>query len=232
MIPFEHWGEIEYSLAEQRQHDDVEKLQNSFSPKDEKIIFCSHPPVVTLGKQSKKADIQDWSGPIFEVKRGGQATYHGPGQIVVYLILNLKMRGNDVLGLLRLLENCLVKTLNEYHLISSGNPDSTGVWAKEFKVASIGMAIKRGITYHGMAINLYEDPLAFQNIRPCGLDANIMTSLEKLMQYRPGRKEFEDRLLFFLQEELEEKFSLQKTPSGPYTMRRSFQAKELNLETI
>lgn len=207
MITFEHWGEIEYFLALQKQSHIVKHLQQFSSRQNERIIFCSHNPVVTLGKQVKKESFIKWKGPIFSIKRGGAATYHGPSQVIIYLMLDLQKRNNDIFKLLRILENSLINTLVTFHLKAKGFPLPTGVWINDKKIASIGMAVSRGITCHGMAVNLYSDPCAFYGISPCGLPSTSMTSIEETIDRKIDRKKFEKLLLQNIQEKLARNFS-------------------------
>lgn len=168
----------------------LEKVAEAKEGKGEFLIVCSHPPVVTLGKKSRPQDIQGWSGPIEEIERGGKATYHGPGQIVIYPIIDLKKRGQDIAGFLEVMESSMISVLKEIGLEARGNdergkPDFTGVWlrgSQPKKIASIGVAVSRWITYHGLAFNLEEDPLAFTGISPCGFTTDTMTCLDKVLK--------------------------------------------------
>lgn len=214
---FQDWGLIEYSKALDQQLELVEILaqkasdQNQGSPHPGFIIFCTHPPVVTTGRQTKPEDILDWDGDRIDISRGGRATYHGPSQIIVYPILNLKQirqgrQPQEVRGYLRALETALIETLKKYEIIATGKTrqklseeqiesDETGVWVGSQKIASLGIAIKKWITYHGMAINLDHDPEAYKGIRPCGFNSSIMTSVEQLLNKKVSREEFCKNLL-------------------------------------
>ena len=151
----------------------------------EKLIACSHNPIVTLGRQSSDADLTGWSGETLKVSRGGKATYHGPGQVILYPIINLAKRNNDIHKYVRDLELACINTLKELGINAIGNPDgtekTTGVWVGEKKIASIGVAVKRWVTYHGIALNVHHDPLAFSGINPCGFSTSTMTSLEEIL---------------------------------------------------
>lgn len=185
-------GEILYKDALDIQIDFVEKVRTGES--GEVILICSHPPVVTLGRKTRPSDLIDWKGAVYEVSRGGRATYHGPGQVVVYPILNLEKRGHDIYKYLRLLEKSIVKTLKDLGVDAIGDPDSTGVWCNGKKMASIGVALKRWVTYHGLAFNLESDPMAFQGINPCGMGHSTMISLENLLGEKIERSFFEKKL--------------------------------------
>ncbi len=194
---FEDWGLIDYEQALKRQIDYVEKVAAD-ETHEGYLIFCSHPQVVTTGRQTKDDDIFSWSGPIVQVSRGGRATYHGPSQLVVYPIVSLKRtRGNrgpqDVRGFIRSLESAIVLTLKNYNLAAHGksisgdkaptdNLEDTGVWIGEKKIASIGIAVRKWVTFHGTAINVLDDPAAFQGINPCGYKSDVMVSVENCLQ--------------------------------------------------
>jgi lipoyl(octanoyl) transferase len=192
---FESWGEIPYFQSTQKQLELVSKRLSD--ELEDTLIFCSHPSVVTLGRASKKEDVINWTGECVESSRGGKATYHGPGQVVVYPIIKLKNK--DIMGYLELLESVTVAVLKSFGLtsqksreknITTPNLIPTGVWIENKKIASIGIAVKRWVTYHGIAINLYNDPNAFKGINPCGFDSNIMTSVEEQLKLKVDREEF------------------------------------------
>ena len=176
----------ESSVAKQTQY--VDRVSDGA---EECIVMCTHPPVVTLGRAASAEDMQGWAGSTVESSRGGRATYHGPSQIVIYPILDLKkphaaFRERDVHAYLRALEQSTVACLREVGLSNAeartskvGEVSLTGVWVGERKVASLGIAIRKWISYHGVAINVLDDPLAFKGIRPCGFSAEVMTSVER-----------------------------------------------------
>ena len=188
----EDLGLIDYLEAQKLQHQYVEEVIHGV--REETLVICSHNPVVTLGKKAKPEDIMGWTGQIVETKRGGQATYHGPGQIIAYPILNLEKRNKDIYLYLRQLERAMELALDDFNLQSAGNPDSTGLWVGDKKIASIGVAVKRWVTYHGLAINIEKDPLAFTGINPCGMSQSIMTSLEELLGAGYNRDKFRESL--------------------------------------
>lgn len=205
---FEDWGLIDYEKALNKQLEYVEKVAASSHPGF--LIFCTHPPVVTLGRQSTPEDLFAWKGPVIEISRGGKATYHGPSQIVVYPILNLKNpragRGpQEVRGYLRALEQAIVKTLKTYNVEAIGRTpqkipgqpaetDETGVWVGDRKIASLGIAVKKWVTYHGAAINVSYDPEAFIGLNPCGFKSSTMLSLEQQINQKPDVDAFKNIL--------------------------------------
>ena len=210
---FQDWGLIDYQSALDQQLERLDIL--SLDPDHPGfLIFCSHPPVVTTGRQTQPDDIFSWKGPVVEISRGGRATYHGPSQLVVYPILNLKAGRNgrkpqEVRGYLRAFEQAIVATLSDFQISAVGKTpqkladknfesDETGVWVGTQKVASLGIAVKKWITYHGAAINLEHDTEAFKGLNPCGFKSDTMTSVEKLFGRKLNRQEFAEKLKLHL----------------------------------
>lgn len=208
-MQFEDWGLVPYQKALEKQLEYVDLLsRNPEHPGF--LIFCSHPPVVTTGRQTLPEDIFSWKGEVIEISRGGRATYHGPSQLVVYPILNLKKnRGNrgpqEIRGYLRALENCIVLTLKEFGIDAVGRTpqkkigektdvDETGVWVGHQKIASLGIAVKNWICFHGAAINLTYDPEAFKGLNPCGFTSDTMTSVETLLGHKANESTFKEVL--------------------------------------
>lgn len=183
----EDWGLIEYGLSSARQLERVDEIAEGA---DERLVICTHPPVVTLGRASTPEDIQGWTGATIESSRGGRATYHGPSQIIVYPMIDLRrthsnVRERDVHSYLRALEQATVMALRQLGLENAesrtatmGELSLTGVWIGSKKIASIGIAVRKWVTYHGVAINILKDEQAFQGINPCGFSVGVMTSLE------------------------------------------------------
>ena len=153
----------------------VEKRARGESP--DSLLLVEHPPVVTVGRRSKREEIGDPGCPVFEVSRGGEATYHGPGQLVGYPILRLDTRRIGLRGFLRDLEETLIRALADFGIEGRRRDGLTGVWIGDRKVASIGVAVRRWVSYHGFALNVKTEPAAFSRIRPCGLDPSVMTSM-------------------------------------------------------
>ncbi|MEQ1878584.1 MAG: lipoyl(octanoyl) transferase LipB [Bdellovibrionia bacterium] len=195
-IKIVNWGLIEYQEALNQQLELVEMVQ--VDPKNETIIFCAHPPVVTLGRATEPGDVSGWTGPVHEIQRGGRATYHGPSQLVVYPILDLDSRGRDLHGYIRGLENAIIATLGCFGLEGKAEKGATGVWVGDKKVASIGIGVKKWVTYHGLALNVRHDPQAFQGINPCGFEAGTMTSIEELLGTAVEQEDTADILRSFL----------------------------------
>lgn len=208
-----HWGLIDYQTALDRQ---IELAQKVFHDNlNGYLVVCTHPPVVTVGRKTQAGDIYAWNGSVIEVARGGRATYHGPNQIIVYPIINLKFERHqrkvqDVWGLIRAMENSMIQTLERYHIEAHGKSiesdnhvqradsqtnEETGVWVKHQKIASIGIGVKNWVSYHGLAINVEHDPNAFYGMNPCGFQNSIMTSLEAVLNKTVDRDEFQNLLI-------------------------------------
>lgn len=208
-LQFIDWENIDYQQALIQQLELVQKVEAH--RQQGYLVFCTHPPVVTLGRKTEPDDVTLWQGSTIEVSRGGRATYHGPSQLVIYPIMSIseirKGRGiNEIHGFLRDLENSIVETLKDYGVQAVGKSvkqkaadtsptEETGVWVGDKKIASLGIGIKNWVTYHGAAINLDEDPLAFSGMRPCGFSPSVMTNLEIQTGQKINRTEFKKALL-------------------------------------
>ncbi len=155
---------------------------------DPAFILCQHHPVITIGRQGIREDVLvgyreliKRKIPIYNVERGGKVTYHGPGQLLIYPIINLNYFNRDIHLFLRWLEELIIKILNRFSIIARNYKGSTGVWVEDKKIASIGIAIRNWITFHGLSINIKTHDLEnFSLIRPCGMNL-IMTSMEEVL---------------------------------------------------
>ena len=143
------------------------------------LLLVEHPHVITQGRRSKPTDILNPKVPVFEVERGGEVTYHGPGQLVGYPIIYLG-RQRGIKQYMRFLEEVLIQTLKHFDIQGVRKEGCTGVWVQDKKIASLGVAVKKWVTYHGFALNVNTDLSYFQMINPCGFDGSIMTSMQKL----------------------------------------------------
>jgi len=144
------------------------------------LLLLEHPPVVTLGRNSRPSHVLRPDGlDIFEIERGGDVTFHGPGQLVGYPILDLAGHKPDLHWYLRTLEEALVIALAELGISAGRNPPFTGVWTRNRKIASIGIHVKQWVTWHGFALNVTTDLAQFERIVPCGIAGVAMTSVER-----------------------------------------------------
>ena len=144
------------------------------------LLLLEHAPVYTLGRTADPAHLLATRDPAIEVvatSRGGDVTYHGPGQLVGYPIVNLRGRGLLVLEFLRLLEETLIQTLAHFGIAAGRDPRNRGVWVGENKIAAIGIRVSRGVSMHGFALNVDPDMAHFAGIIPCGLATTGVTSM-------------------------------------------------------
>lgn len=176
-----------------RAYADVWKLQKKMIDSRRRreipdtIITVEHPHVITTGRTTDPGnllnlDAPDGSGrvPVFEIERGGDITYHGPGQLVAYFIFDLSESVRDLHRFLRQIEAVQIALLRTFDVTSGRMEGKTGVWVGDRKVGSVGIAVRNWITYHGFALNITTDLRFFQMINPCGFDASVMTSLSEL----------------------------------------------------
>ena len=144
------------------------------------LLLLEHPPVVTLGRNSHAAHLLRPQGiEVFEVERGGDVTFHGPGQLVGYPILDLHGYKQDLHWYLRTLEQALIEALGILGIPAERNPGLTGVWTCGRKIASIGIHVKQWVTWHGFALNVTTDLADFDRIVPCGIQGVEMTTVQK-----------------------------------------------------
>lgn len=178
------WGLCDYEVALERQLQYVQKVQEGTTP--DTLIFVEHPPVYTLGRRIgaeqhllwDESERQQRGIALFEASRGGDVTYHAPGQLVGYPIVNLNHH-RDLHAWLRLLEESLIRTVGNFGLAASRREGKTGIWLEDRKIAAIGVAVKQWVTYHGFALNVNIDLDGFRGIIPCGITDGRVTSIKE-----------------------------------------------------
>lgn len=161
-----HLGRIDYADAWQRMRDftDVRDVHT----RDE-LWLCEHDSVYTLGQAGRREHLLNTADiPVVETDRGGQVTWHGPGQLIVYVLVDLKRAGYGIRSLVERLENAVIDLLAAYGVVARGRRDAPGVYVGEAKVAALGLRVRRGCTYHGLALNVDADLAPFAGIDPCG----------------------------------------------------------------
>ena len=174
-------GQMEFARALALQEQIVLKKRHDSSVEDE-LLLLEHEPVYTIGRtpdQSSLLGTGPLPHPLFVINRGGQATYHGPGQLMGYPIIDLRRCGQDLHKYLRWLEQLLIEFLAEHGIAASRRESLTGVWVGDRKIASIGVGVRHWITMHGFALNVCGDLSPFNHIVPCGINDVAMTSMEK-----------------------------------------------------
>ena len=155
-------------------------LDRDNSTEDE-IWLLQHPPVFTLGLNGKYDHVLDaGSIPLVETDRGGQVTYHGPGQLIVYILFDLKRRKSGVRQIVSCIEQSVVDYLTEKNIQSEARKDAPGVYVKNEKIAALGLRVKKGCCYHGLSLNVNMDLVPFEQINPCGYPGLKVTSMSKL----------------------------------------------------
>lgn len=175
-------GLTDYKKALNIQLSLLDKRKNNLIP--DTLILLQHPPTITIGRGGdlknllvSQSYLKDRGIYFEQISRGGDITFHGPGQIVGYPIMDLNSLGRDIHKYLRSLEYLIIDMLKNYGIKATGLKDVTGVWANEKKIASIGIGVKRWITYHGFAININNDLNYYDMIIPCGLSKVRMTNV-------------------------------------------------------
>ncbi len=171
------------------------------------LLILEHPHVITLGRRGNRVHLkvsleilEGMNIPIFHVERGGDITYHGPGQMVVYPILDLKDYGYRLIRYVDQLEEVILHVLRDFGIGGEKDSRNRGVWAKGNKIASIGVAIKRWVSFHGVALNYGTDLKYFDLMDPCGLAGEKMTSMAKILGREISREELTERILFHFKE--------------------------------
>jgi len=174
-------GRISYADALAMQEELVaRKVANPAEP--EKLLLLEHEPVYTIGRTQDQSSLRDTSAlphPVHVINRGGQGTYHGPGQLVGYPILDLSSRGRDLHHYLRALEDVVIAACTAFGVEAGRQEGLTGVWVGKKKIASIGVGVRKWITMHGFALNVCGPLEGFSHITPCGIGGVEMTSLER-----------------------------------------------------
>ncbi len=147
----------------------------------DEIWLCQHPPVFTQGLAGKPEHLlRDIGIPVVKIDRGGQITYHGPGQLVAYLLLDLKRRKLGVKALVQRIEAAIIALLGEYGIAAERRAGAPGVYVNEAKIAALGLKIKNGCSYHGLSLNVAMDLAPFSAINPCGYEGLAVTQLSEL----------------------------------------------------
>ena len=178
-----HWlgQKIDFQEGLEIQQDHVQQVLDGTL--DDQFLCLEHSPVYTIGRTRDQSSLGTNTmmlpHPVVEINRGGQATYHGPGQLTGYPILNLKPLGKDLHRYVRALEETLIRTCDDFGVTATRREGLTGVWVENRKLASIGVGVRKWISMHGFAININKESLTgFLSITPCGIQDVTMTSLE------------------------------------------------------
>ena len=184
-IVVHHLGEVAYT-------DTWQKMQDFTNSRDQntadELWFLQHPPVYTMGKNARPEHLLAPDAfpinaiPIVNVDRGGQVTYHGPGQLVVYTLLDLKRLKLGVRELVTLIEKTLIELLDGYGIAANAKSEAPGVYVNNAKIAALGLRIRKGCSFHGLALNVDMDLEPFSRINPCGYEGLEITQLKDFIQ--------------------------------------------------
>jgi len=197
-------GEISFEDGLEIQNNKVnERVKGIIS---DQVLLLEHEPVYTIGRTQDQSSLPEdrtnLPHPLFITNRGGKATYHGPGQLVGYPILNLKNYKKDLHLYLRSIERSIIKSCIQYGVQASTKEGLTGVWCNDRKMASIGVGVRQWVSMHGFAINVNGDLSPFNEITPCGIQNAEMTNMETEIGGSINFKEFSDSVFENLIEEL------------------------------
>ena len=195
-----HLGRVEYEPTYQAM---VSFTDTRTDETVDELWIVEHPPVFTQGMAGKPEHLLQHSQiPVIQVDRGGQITYHGPGQLVVYTMIDFKRRHITVRDLVSRLENSIIATLAHLGIEAHNDPKRPGVYVGERKIASLGLRIKRGSVYHGLALNIDMDLTPFHQINPCGYAGLEMVQMAELVSPTPELNQVADILADHLQQQL------------------------------
>jgi lipoate-protein ligase B len=177
------------------------------------LLFLEHPHVLTLGRRGNRTHLLASSEtllklniPIFHIERGGDVTYHGPGQLVVYPILDLKEYGWKLVRYVEQLEEVIIRTLSDFGIAGKRDSLNRGVWVDGQKIASVGVAVKRWVSFHGLALNYETDLAYFDLINPCGLEGVRMTSMSNTLATNVSRDRLYQRVHFHFEQVFERRW--------------------------
>lgn len=225
-VKFSDWGVLDYKEAWDRQENvfnqivDI-KLQNrkpettTIVETQSHLIFCEHPHVYTLGKSGDEShllvdrqQLKEKQATYYKINRGGDITYHGPGQIVGYPILDLDNFFTDIHKYLRFLEEVIIKTIAEYGLKGERSPGETGVWLevgtpRARKICAFGVRASRWVTMHGFALNVNADLSYFNNIVPCGISDKAVASMHSELGRNVDQEEVKQKIKIHFAEQFE-----------------------------
>ena len=172
--PYATTWDMQRSLVDARRRREIPDL----------VISVEHPHVITTGRSAQPENLKDRNAPdgsgevpIFDIERGGDVTYHGPGQLVAYLVFDLNNAGRDLHQFLRQVEEVQLKLMERFGLGGERVEGKTGVWVGDRKLGSVGIAVRHWVTYHGFALNVQTDLRFFRLINPCGFDAAVMSTM-------------------------------------------------------
>ena len=198
-----HLGRCDYApvFEKMKRFNDVRTADT-----EDELWVVEHNPIFTQGLAGKPEHllIRD-DIPVVQIDRGGQITYHGPGQLVVYTMIDFKRRKTSVRNIVSALENSIIDTLSDYDITANADPQRPGVYVQGKKIASLGLRIKNGSVYHGLALNIDMDLSPFTHINPCGYAGLEMTQIAEYVRPAPSFGEVAKKLTGYLEDRLKTK---------------------------
>jgi lipoate-protein ligase B len=193
LVDYERAWDLQHQLWSKRAEEELPDL----------LLILEHSHVITLGRRGNRSHLiaspevlEEMKIPLFHVERGGDVTYHGPGQIVVYPILDLKEYGYRLLRYIGQLEEVILRVLKDFGIEGRRDPLNRGVWVNGEKIASVGVAIKRWVSFHGFSLNYETNLKYFDLINPCGLEGKKMTTMAKILGIEISREQLVERIGF------------------------------------
>jgi len=187
-MTWEWLGEIDYGQAHQKMKEKLSlRLENEIP---DTLLLCTHPPIYTIGRERNSSNnlLNTGSVPTQQIERGGNVTFHGPGQLVGYPIVQIPSHKQDIHAFLRFLEVFWIDFLKEKGVLATRDPRNTGVWVQGKKMVAIGIALRRWVSWHGFAWNINTDLSYFQRINPCGMSSELVTRFQdhSPLQFSPS----------------------------------------------
>lgn len=217
-LKIEDLGLIEYSKAYAIQKDVLEKRKNEDMP--DTLLLAEHPSVFTMGRTGSMenllvdVEVLDQKDiKLLNIDRGGDITYHGPGQILLYPIINIKKNSLDVHSYIRSLEDIAIQFLSSYGLNGHRIKGSSGVWVDDKKISSIGVGVSKWVSFHGMSININNDLNYFSMIRSCGIKGIQTTSLAKILKQTLDMEESKKQLISIFRQIFKQDETIEKIPT-------------------
>lgn len=199
-LSFIDLGLCDYGIALQKQRELWQKRLHGKIPNT--LIFVEHQPVFTIGKHGKKENLlipesllKEKNIQLYRIERGGDITFHGPGQLVGYPIFMLKNPLISIKHFIHNIEQCLCRVLDIFGIKACVRHPYIGIWVENKKIASIGIAVSKHVTYHGFALNVSTDLAYFRYINPCGIKNIEMTSMEKILQQPISMKVIKEKII-------------------------------------
>jgi lipoate-protein ligase B len=197
LVTYEKAWDLQHQLWSRRVEEELPDL----------LLLLEHPHVITLGRRGNRSHLlaspevlEEMRIPLFHVERGGDVTYHGPGQMVVYPILDLREYGYRLIRYISQLEEIILHVLKDFGIEGKRDPLNRGIWVDEEKIASVGVAIKRWVSFHGFSLNYETDLKYFELINPCGLEGKKMTTMERVLGIKILREQLVERIIFHFKE--------------------------------